>query len=155
MSDPNSSLSEYFVGEHRGCDGLWAEVESAVEAGAAESIAAAWRRFDQDLRRHLAMEEEILFPAFEAATGMTQGPTQVMRMEHAQMRGVLDQMQAAADSGDHQELLDQGDTLHLLIQQHNQKEEHMLYPMSERALAPDWPELREKLDAFSQRSRES
>jgi hemerythrin-like domain-containing protein len=138
MSDPNSSLSEYFVGEHRGCDGLWAEVESAVEAGAAESIAAAWRRFDQDLRRHLAMEEEILFPAFEAATGMTQG-----------------QMQAAADSGDHQELLDQGDTLHLLIQQHNQKEEHMLYPMSERALAPDWPELREKLDAFSQRSRES
>jgi hypothetical protein len=27
-------------------------------------------------------------------------------------------------------------------------EEGMLYPMAERALAVDWPELREQLDAF-------
>jgi hemerythrin-like domain-containing protein len=94
------------------------------------------------------MEEEVLFPAFEAATGMTDsGPTFVMRMEHDQMRGLLDQMGAALERGDQNALLDQGDTLLMLIQQHNQKEEGMLYPMSERALASEWPALHERLAA--------
>jgi hemerythrin-like domain-containing protein len=41
-----------------------------------------------------------------------------------------------------------GDTLLMLIQQHNQKEEHMLYTMAERALAADWAKLRERLIAY-------
>jgi len=140
-----SGLAEFFTGDHRSCDELW----TRVEAASAESIAAAWRRFDASLRSHLAMEEEVLFPAFEAATGMTDsGPTFVMRMEHDQMRGMLDQMGAALARGDHDALLDQGDTLLMLIQQHNQKEEGMLYPMSERALAADWPALHERLAVY-------
>jgi hemerythrin-like domain-containing protein len=142
-------LVEHFSADHRRCDGLWAEVEAAAEKGGAASIAAAWRRFDRAMRRHYAMEEEVLFPAFEAATGMVDaGPTHVMRSEHAQMRGILDQMAAAAEREDHQELLDQGDTLLMLIQQHNTKEEGMLYPMSERALAGQWPDLRQKLAGY-------
>jgi hemerythrin-like domain-containing protein len=140
-------LADFFTHDHRSCDELWTRVEAASEEGA-ESIAAAWRRFDRSLRGHLAMEEEVLFPAFEAATGMTDsGPTFVMRMEHDQMRGLLDQMGAALERGDQNALLDQGDTLLMLIQQHNQKEEGMLYPMSERALASEWPALHERLAA--------
>ena len=91
----------------------------------------------------------MLFPAFEAATGMTDsGPTFVMRMEHEQMRGLLEQMGTALERGDHDALLDQGDTLLMLIQQHNQKEEGMLYPMSERALASEWPALHERVAAY-------
>jgi hemerythrin-like domain-containing protein len=71
-----------------------------------------------------------------------------MRMEHDQMRGLLDQMGAALERGDHDALLDQGDTLLMLIQQHNQKEEGMLYPMSERALASEWPALHDRLAAY-------
>jgi hemerythrin-like domain-containing protein len=47
-----------------------------------------------------------------------------------------------------QGLVDQGDALHILIQQHNVKEEGMLYPMAERALGPEWPALRAKLEQF-------
>jgi hemerythrin-like domain-containing protein len=146
MTQPG--LAAFFTQDHRSCDELWTRVEAAGEEGA-ESIAAAWRRFDRSLRGHLAMEEEVLFPAFEAATGMTDsGPTFVMRMEHDQMRGLLDQMGAALERGDHDALLDQGDTLLMLIQQHNQKEEGMLYPMSERALASEWPALHDRLAAY-------
>ena len=35
-----------------------------------------------DLSRHAAKEDEILFPAIEAALGSSQGPTAVMRAEH-------------------------------------------------------------------------
>ena len=31
---------------------------------------------------------------FEEVTGMTQGPTMVMRMEHSQMRGILEDLKA-------------------------------------------------------------
>jgi len=146
MSDHEDTLIEFFTDDHRRCDSIWTEVEAVAEEGTQEDIAAAWSRFDAAMRRHMQMEEEILFPAFEAATGMVGGPTQVMRAEHAQMRGLLDQMGASARAGDGDDLVDLGDTLMLLVQQHNQKEEHMLYPMSERALADRWTALREALD---------
>ncbi len=144
----DSSLIEFFTQDHRACDERWVAVEAAVDAGNAETIASSWKTFDQAQRHHLTMEEELLFPAFEEETGMTQGPTMVMRMEHEQMRGLLDQMGEAMGRADHQELLDLGDTLLMLMQQHNQKEEGMLYPMAERALAPAWPGLKQRLEAL-------
>ena len=145
----DAGLVDYFTAGHRDCDAGWAEVEAAAEADNDAAVRDGWRRFEREFRRHLAQEEELLFPAVEAVTGMVgAGPTQVMRMEHEQMRSVLGQMAAAADRGDTRELLDLGDTLHILIQQHNVKEEGVLYPMAERACGADWPALREKLDRF-------
>ena len=62
---------------------------------------------------------------------MTGGPTQVMRMEHEQMRNVLRQMDGALDSDDFDTALGAGETMLILMQQHNMKEEGMLYPMAD------------------------
>ncbi len=146
MSDTNQGLKEFFTLDHRRIDDTWAEVESAAQSGDMEAEKEKWRSFQSELLRHLRMEEEVMFPAFEQASGMTGGgPTFVMRSEHEQMRGLIVQMSAAADGGDYDELVDLGDTLLMLIQQHNQKEEQMLYPMAEQALTADWSKIREKL----------
>ncbi|MFH0947254.1 MAG: hemerythrin domain-containing protein [Planctomycetota bacterium] len=145
MSDPDLCLADFFKADHRACDAAWTEVEEAVEEGDAATCKSAFERYDRIQRRHLRMEEEVMFPAFEKRSGMTQGPTQVMRMEHQQMRGVLEQMAQAVAGSDFQELLDQGDTLLMLIQQHNQKEEGILYPMADKVLAAEWNVLRERL----------
>lgn len=135
-----SGLAAFFTQDHADCDKAWAEVESA------EDPAAAFASFDAAMRRHLRWEEEVLFPAFEDATGHHGfGPTWIMRGEHEQMRAVLDQMGRAAALGDRQGLLDHGDTLLMLIQQHNAKEEGMLYPMSEEVLGAGWEALRARL----------
>jgi len=76
---------------------------------------------------------------------MSQGPTVVMRLEHDQMRAVLEQMGVAADLGQWQQLVDYGDTLMMLVQQHNMKEEGVLLPMAERALGPRWAQLAPQL----------
>lgn len=131
--------------DHRDCDALWAELEQAP----AERQLELWRAFDKALRRHFAMEEEVLFPAIENATGMHgPGPTMVMRMEHGQMRALLDQMEGAAASGDMDSVIDQGDTLLMLIQQHNVKEEGMLYPLADQALEPQWEQLEGRLAQY-------
>ena len=146
MSDTSLSLKEFFTLDHRRCDEKWAEVEAAVQAGDVELEKEKWRTFQSQMLRHLRMEEEVMFPAFEQASGMTHGgPTFVMRSEHEQMRGLIEQMGTAADGDDYEELVELGDTLLMLIQQHNQKEEQMLYPMAERALTADWAKILAKL----------
>ena len=100
------------------------------------------------------MEEEVVFPAFEQTTGMTGGPTAIMRMEHTQMRGILDQMAADALEGDFESVADHGDTLLMVIQQHNMKEENILYPMVEQHLADQWAQLATQLEPLHQASRE-
>ncbi len=147
MSDANNAgLLDTFAGDHRHCDALWASVEEAGNTGDNTATAAAWKTFEAAMKRHFAMEEEALFPAFERATGMVgMGPTVVMRAEHEQMRGVLTTMAGCAGAGDFEGLLDHGDTLLMLIQQHNVKEEGILYPMADQHLQSVWPELKEQL----------
>lgn len=148
MSESESSLSQYFTGQHREADECWAAVENAAEAGDGAKVAAAFAAFDRALRQHLLLEEEVLFPEFEEATGITQGPTMVMRAEHRQMRALLDQMNAALAAADHKALVDVGDTLFTLISQHNMKEEGMLYRMSEQALAAAWPSILKRAQKY-------
>ncbi len=144
-----TSLIEYFGGDHNDCDERWAQVEALLDSDDGAKLGSAWQEFDQAVRRHLAKEEEVLFPAFEAASGMGQsGPTVVMRLEHQQMRGILDQISVAVDAGDTEEALDLGDTLHMVTQQHNVKEEGMLYPMAENVLGEEWADLRQKLEDY-------
>ena len=145
MSNPDAGPVSFFAGDHRECDDAWAAIESAP----APARAALWATFKKRMERHLAMEEEVLFPAFEAATGMRgMGPTEVMRHEHAQMRALLTDMESRAAAGDFDGLLDQGDTLMMLIQQHNAKEEGMLYPMAENVLGSGWAAVAQKLKAY-------
>ena len=134
-----AGLATHFTDDHRACDTAWAAVEGAEDPA---EIAARFKSFDALMRRHLAWEEDVIFPAFEEATGMTGGPTAVMRHEHTQMRAVLDEMSSALEAGDTDLLLDHGDTLLMLIQQHNPKEEQILYPMADRVLGGQWAELR-------------
>lgn len=144
--DPHAGPVRFFTADHRRCDEIWARLEAAADGDDTEALRRLFAEFDGALRQHLEMEEQILFPAFEAATGMRGGPTQVMRMEHTQMRSLLDRMAQSAASGDATGVVDRGDTLLMLIQQHNLKEEGMLYPMTERALGGEaWPPIADRL----------
>ena len=148
-TDIKSGLAAFFEQDHRDCDARWADVEELLDTQDIDTARPAWQKFDTSMRRHFAMEEDVLFPAFDAISGMGGGgPTAVMRMEHQQMRGLLEQIGDAMESADTQEALDIGDTLLMLIQQHNVKEEGMLYPMAENMLAGHWADLAAKLENY-------
>jgi len=144
---PSAGPLAFFTADHRACDQLWAAVEAAVDRDDHAAARAAFATFDAAVRRHLDMEEQVLFPELERVTGMTVGPIQVMRAEHAQMRGLLDQMARAADR-DPAGLVDHGDTLLMLTQQHNMKEEGILYPMCQAHLGDDWESIAKRLTTY-------
>jgi iron-sulfur cluster repair protein YtfE (RIC family) len=133
MTQLTTSLAEH----HKRCDEDFAVAEEAARAGDWDGCEAAFRRFRSQIEAHFAAEEEILFPGFECRTGATGGPTRVMRMEHAQMRSLLDQMGATVAARDAVGLSGTAATLLIMMQQHNLKEENILYPMCDRALAGD------------------
>lgn len=142
------SISRYMSDDHRQCDQLFVVAERHVAEQRWGDAGAAFAAFQQALVRHFAMEEDVLFPAFETAAGTAMGPTQVMRMEHLQMRELLTQLQHAAAARHGDEFLGAAETLLILMQQHNMKEEQILYPMTERTLAGGGAAVLEQLQTL-------
>jgi hemerythrin-like domain-containing protein len=131
-----SNIKDFMTQDHRDCDEIFSQMEEAVANNSGEAV-AKFEAFYDDLTNHFKMEEMVLFPAFEQKTGMTQGPTQVMVMEHEQMRGLLSQMVEAIGSKDNDKFFGLSETLMILMQQHNMKEEQMLYTMIQQHLGGD------------------
>ncbi len=127
-------IAEAFSADHRQCDELFANTEQAVASENRKTATTLFDRFRAALLHHLEIEETVLFPAFEEHTGTTGGPTTMMRMEHEQMRGLLTDMGQEIAAWHTERYLSLSETLLILMQQHNTKEEHILYPMIDRAL---------------------
>ena len=128
-------ISQYMQQNHRECDEQFVHAETSASDGNWADAASHFNNFNKLLERHLNMEEQVLFPAFETETGHTQGPTAVMRMEHEQIRGLITELKTSLESKDSQRFLGLTESLMMLIQQHNMKEEQMLYPMTDQALS--------------------
>ena len=131
MTDP---ISRYLGDDHERCDRLLAACETVARRGGALPEAAS--ALAEAMDRHFRLEEEMLFPELEAAHPGAAGPTGVMRMEHRQMRQLLADLTTAAAAGDRDDCTGILETLHLVGQQHNAKEEGILYPMADSVLAP-------------------
>ncbi len=144
-----STIGSYLSDDHNACDDLFAAAENAVAVKDWTKAREHFDRFHASMRHHFAMEEDVLFPAFEARTGMSGGPTFVMRAEHQQMSGLLQEMDAALARTDGQAYLGQSETLLMLMRQHNMKEENILYPMSDQALADQSADLLAAMKALS------
>lgn len=144
MTNP---ISRYMTDDHRRCDRLLAACEAAVGANDwSASNAAAIDLHDATLR-HFALEEDILFPAVEQANPRAGGPTGVMRMEHRQMRRVIEDLAAAVRTRNRDDCLGTLETLHMLVQQHNAKEEGVLYPLCDGALGDRAEDLLTRMQA--------
>jgi len=131
-----SSIKEYLSEDHGRCDELFALMEDAA-AKSIESAKEAYEEFAKNTEKHFQMEERVMFLEFEQKTGMTQGPTTIMRHEHTQMRGLLEEMRKAIEAKDKDKFFGNSETLMILMQQHNMKEEQMLYPMAQQHLSAD------------------
>lgn len=127
-------ISHYMKDEHRECDTLFAGAEEAVALGEWEVGEERFLAFANETLTHFKKEEEELFPAFEAQTGKTEGPTQVMRFEHEQVKGLIGKMAEALENKDRDAYLSLAESMMILLQQHNMKEEQMLYSMCDNIL---------------------
>ncbi|WPL17453.1 hypothetical protein Thiowin_02467 [Thiorhodovibrio winogradskyi] len=132
-------MSQPFVitltADHRRCDQLLAQVETAIQAADCPLASGATEAFCTATEGHFRFEEETLFPPLEAVMPGATGPTAVMRQEHQLIRGLMGDLRTAVAAQDCDDSLGVISTLHMVLQQHNIKEEGVLYPAADRNLA--------------------
>jgi len=130
------SVADFMSHDHDRLDALFEEFRRTKT----QDLGRARRLFDEfrsGLERHILWEEDVLFPAFEARTGMHEaGPTAVMRMEHRQIQALLAEMAQALEAGRTDTDALEQDLLQVLGV-HNSKEEGILYPWIDRELSDD------------------
>jgi iron-sulfur cluster repair protein YtfE (RIC family) len=143
------SISEFFSAQHRACDRSFEKMEAAVSQDDWPQAESLYEELSRDTLQHFSNEEEGLFPLFEEKTGMQAGPTQVMRSEHIELRELLQRMGDAVRDKDQAEALGTAETFFLFLQQHNVKEEQVLYPMADQALQGSLQALSAKVPGFA------
>ena len=139
-SAPLGSVMEYLEADHRRLDAILSRTQGRVAAGDMSGAAREFAPFHDGLLRHIRIEEDLVFPDFEEATGMAggRGPTAVMRLEHAEIQRLLALMKThlespASTSTDFESLRT---ALVGVLSAHNMKEEQILYPMTDREVPP-------------------
>ncbi len=138
-------ILEFMRDDHRMCDDFYTKSENALSAKETEQAKEFFETFYRATNHHFDMEERELFIAFEQRTGMMGGPTQMMRYEHQQLRSLLESMKSALNENRHNDFFGIGESMRIMLQQHNMKEEQMLYPMMDRALEDSAGEMIQKL----------
>ena len=126
-------VTAYLSGDHRRIDEVISDVRRMIEDGETERAEHTFQEVDEQLRRHIRIEDEIVFPVFEARTGC-RGPTTVLRQEHRQIEEVLVAIAGALARGELRGARDQAFALAMLLGNHNMKEERILYPRTDQAL---------------------
>lgn len=133
------TVSDYLHWDHRRLDALLEASQSFVSAGSCDRAAACFAEFRTGLVRHIRMEEEVLFPVFERSTGFgKEGPAAVMRAEHVEILHLLEEMWGclAGPDTDPSRFGSLRMALLAVLGDHNEKEEHVVYPLTDRALLP-------------------
>lgn len=132
------TVSDALAWDHDRLDALERDTFAELDRGDAARARCLFAEFARGLERHIAVEEAIVFPAFEEATGQppTAGPTAVMREEHRIIRSLLQEI-AAELADPAASPIDRRRSLAWILGEHNAKEEQILYPMTDATLGPD------------------
>lgn len=115
---------------HEHLDDILDDVELMADA---ESWKHAKGRFDvfrREMEEHIRIEEEMMFPALEKEASTLQGPTSVMRAEHAAIRASLAEIEKGLS--EERPISRTTAELEARLGAHNFKEERVLYPAFER-----------------------
>ncbi|MGH3558677.1 MAG: hemerythrin domain-containing protein [Mycobacterium sp.] len=144
---PDEVLSVVLERQHREIDSGISTFIEKIDAGSVqpELLAAAL----EALRRHLYLEEIFLFPPIREA-GMVM-PIFVMMREHGELwRTMCTLTDLLADGADSEQLRDTCRQLLGQLDQHNSKEEPVIYPHADTDLPP---QVSAELDRFIQTGR--
>ncbi len=72
----------------------------------------------------------------------------MMRHEHIQMRSLVKQMGEALADNNKDKFFGLSETLMILMQQHNMKEEQMLYTMAQQHLSAESPRIVDMMESM-------
>ena len=143
------NIKDFMTTSHRECDRLLALAEDAVEKNNFIEASKKYAEFKAETLNHFSMEEDYLFLLLGERSGMGEsGPISVMKMEHNQARILFDKLDEAIITSDAERFFALSESLMILLQQHNTKEEQILYTMMQAVLGSESDAIVVKLMSY-------
>lgn len=128
-------ISELMTFDHRECDVFFENIDKLINnkdfVAARENI-IHWMNKNF---KHFEVEETAIFPTLASQLGIVIPPVQMMIHEHHQIRNLITEIVSSFETADIETTLGNIETCFMMIQQHNMKEENILYPLIDRELS--------------------
>ncbi len=121
-----SEIDNWLVHDHRRYDAALAECELAAEAGDWKAAIEGYRDFVSDLKLHMDMEDQVIYPLLERESGDPDGDIAELRAEHDNLERLLQDLAVVIRNRDIDHLLDSLVPLHRAMNAHNAFEEEVL-----------------------------
>jgi len=129
-----SSTNNWLIHEHSLYENLLSQCTEAVEIEDWKTVNLLFKKMVTHLKRHMALEEEVLYPAYEATTHAPQGPTDALREEHDQIVRLIMDMARVIKTRDSDYVLECLTHLERQMIKHHEKEEDLFLPMASHIL---------------------
>jgi len=141
-------IADVMTNDHKRCDEIFAQAEEAVANAVSdedwEKAGALYKEFEDEVEHHFIMEETVLFPAYTVKTNLS-SVTDALMQDHMQLRIIIFEAGESIKVKDQEQFLGQSETLLMMLQQHNKKEERKLYTMADSAFRVEADELLTKM----------
>ncbi|HHJ17453.1 MAG TPA: hemerythrin domain-containing protein [Gammaproteobacteria bacterium] len=124
------STNNWLIHEHSMYESLLSRCAEAAETEDWKTVDSLFERMVSHLKRHMALEEEVLYPAYEAEAHAPQGPTGSLREEHDQIVRLVTDMARIIKTRDSDHVTECLEHLEKQMIKHHEKEEDIFLPMA-------------------------
>lgn len=137
MASEHTCEEGWLVHDHRRYDEILERAEAAAEDGDWKGSLRLFRQLLEELRHHMALEDEVVYPLLEQETGDPNGEIAGLREEHANLERLLEGALTVVRNRDIDHLLDSMRPLHRALAEHNAWEEVVLHRLGGAGLIRD------------------
>ena len=139
---------DWLFHEHSGTEELLRECVEDAKMHSWEDCMMNFQLLVKKLKSHMAMEDEILFPAYAKLKELPQRPIQALTEEHNRVEKLLTDIHNDMQPPQEEELKSHFEELASLLHTHHEKEENFFLPLAGLFLLPYKASLEIELENF-------
>lgn len=124
-----NDTANWMVHDHRKYDAALDECEVVAGAGEWKNAIQLFNTFVNDLKLHMRMEDDVLYPVFEEEAGDPEGDIAALAEEHDDIVRLLRDLAYIIKTNDFDHFLESLVPLHKAMIQHNEHEEAVFLSM--------------------------
>ncbi len=142
-----NNTSNWLVHDHRKYDDILDECEMAADVGEWKKAKDLFQTFLSELKLHMQMEDEVLYPLFIEENGDPNGVITHLSEEHDYLQHLIQDLSYIIKANDFDHFLDSLEPLHKAMNQHNEHEEKVFLNMANQSMLMQRDEIIERLNA--------
>ena len=142
-----NKASNWLVHDHRKYDLALEECEMAADVGEWKKARRLFQDFVTDLKIHMQMEDEVLYPLFVEENGDPDGVIAHLGEEHDYLVQLVHDLALIIKASDFDHFLDSLEPLHDAMNLHNEHEEKVFLHMANQSILMRRDEIMERLHA--------